>query len=63
MQVVAIVLIAIAAAWYGASWKAAMLTEEEEQTISQIAIPYQSPKLAVTAVISDQDFVSDWIDD
>jgi hypothetical protein len=34
MQVMAIVLIAIAAAWYGASWKAAMLTEEEEQTIS-----------------------------
>jgi hypothetical protein len=34
MQVMAIVLIAIAVAWYGASWKAAMLTEEEEQTIS-----------------------------
>jgi len=34
MQVVAIVLIAIAAAWYGSWWKAATLTEEEEQTIS-----------------------------
>lgn len=34
MKVLAIVLIAMVVAWYGASWKAAMLTEEEEQAIS-----------------------------
>jgi len=34
MKILAIVLIAIVAAWHGASWKAAMLTEEEEQAIS-----------------------------
>jgi hypothetical protein len=34
MRVFMIVVFTIAAAWLAATWKAAMLTEEEEQTIS-----------------------------